>query len=62
MPVDAPSGAVTLRPATPADLALLRRWDEEPHVVASDPHDDWGWEEELGRDPDWAGAPAPRST
>lgn len=42
-----------LRPATPDDLDLLRRWDEMPHVVASDPNDDWNWEDELGRDPDW---------
>jgi aminoglycoside 6'-N-acetyltransferase len=45
--------AITLRPATPADLELLRTWDEQPHVVASDPHDDWGWEVELRRSPDW---------
>jgi aminoglycoside 6'-N-acetyltransferase len=44
---------VILRPAGPDDLALLRRWDEAPHVVASDPNDDWGWEAELGRNPDW---------
>ena len=42
-----------LRPATPADVELLRRWDEQPHVVASDPNDDWAWETELGRLPDW---------
>jgi aminoglycoside 6'-N-acetyltransferase len=44
---------VALRPAGPDDLELLRRWDEEPHVVASDPNDDWGWEAELARNPDW---------
>lgn len=44
---------VQLRRAGPDDLALLRRWDEQPHVVASDPNDDWGWEEELSRDPPW---------
>jgi aminoglycoside 6'-N-acetyltransferase len=44
---------VTLRPAAPADAPLLRRWDEAPHVVASDPNDDWGWESELARSPDW---------
>ncbi|HEX6317249.1 MAG TPA: GNAT family N-acetyltransferase [Burkholderiales bacterium] len=42
-----------MRPATPADLELLRGWDEQPHVVASDPNDDWGWETELARSPDW---------
>ena len=42
-----------LRPANPDDLRLLRRWDEQPHVVAADPNDDWGWEVELGRCPAW---------
>lgn len=42
-----------LRPATTDDVALLRHWDEQPHVVASDPHDDWGWETELAKKPDW---------
>jgi aminoglycoside 6'-N-acetyltransferase len=37
-----------LRPATGADVSLLRRWDEEPHIKASNPNDDWNWEEELG--------------
>ena len=44
---------VTLRPATLADVYLLRRWDEQPHVVQSDPNDEWNWEVELGRSPDW---------
>lgn len=44
---------MNLRPATLDDLALLRRWDEQPHVIASDPNDDWGWETELARSPDW---------
>ncbi len=44
---------VTLRPATPDDVPLLRHWDAQPHVVASDPNDDWGWETELARSPDW---------
>lgn len=42
-----------LRPATPADLDLLRHWDEQPHIVESDPNNDWGWETELTRNPDW---------
>ena len=42
-----------LRPATPDDAALLRHWDEQPHVLASDPNDDWDWENELARAPDW---------
>jgi aminoglycoside 6'-N-acetyltransferase len=51
-----PAGETTrlvLRPATLADAKLLRRWDGEPHVIASDPNDDWEWETELGRSPDW---------
>lgn len=42
-----------LRDATPDDLALLRIWDDEPHVLESDPNDDWGWETELARRVDW---------
>jgi aminoglycoside 6'-N-acetyltransferase len=44
---------INLRPATSADLTLLRHWDEQPHIIASDPNDDWGWEVELDRDPEW---------
>lgn len=44
---------VRLRPATLADAPLLRQWDDDPDVVASDPHDDWHWEEELAEVPDW---------
>lgn len=54
---DAVSGAagpaIRLRPATPDDLALLRHWDEQPHVIAAIPDSDWGWETELGRDAPW---------
>lgn len=44
---------IQLRPASIADLDLLRHWDEQPHVVESDPNDDWEWETELLRTPDW---------
>jgi aminoglycoside 6'-N-acetyltransferase len=44
---------IHLRPATLADLDLLKHWDEQTHVVEADPNDDWGWEIELGRTPDW---------
>lgn len=37
-----------LRRATLADVALLRRWDQQPHVVASNPNDPWSWEDDLG--------------
>ncbi len=42
-----------LRSATIDDLELLQHWDEQPHVIASDPNDDWHWQRELVRTPDW---------
>ena len=44
---------IQLRTATIDDLPLLEKWDEEPHVIESDPNDDWQWEIELSRSPDW---------
>lgn len=44
---------ITLRPATSDDLPLLLEWDQQPHVIDSDPSDDWDWETELVRTPDW---------
>ncbi len=44
---------MNLRSATLADAALLRYWDQQPHVRASDPNDDWAWEIELSKTPDW---------
>lgn len=44
---------IVLRPAALRDLALLRHWDTQPHVRASDPNDDWAWEVELCKAPDW---------
>lgn len=44
---------ITVRSAEPADLTLLRRWDEQPHVIASNPNDEWDWEGELRRSPEW---------
>ena len=44
--------AVSLRPATIEDLELLRHWHRQPHVIAA-AGDDWGWETELARHPDW---------
>lgn len=35
---------IRLRPATRTDVPLLEAWDDEPHVAASDPDDDWGWD------------------
>jgi aminoglycoside 6'-N-acetyltransferase len=45
--------SIKLRPANIDDLSLLQHWDEQPHVWASDPNDDWGWETELEKNPDW---------
>lgn len=45
--------SIILRPADSSDLEILRRWDEQPHVVASDPNDDWEWETELEKNPEW---------
>jgi len=44
-----------LRRATLEDVPMLRRWDEQPHVVASSGDDGgWDWEAEIPRDVDWA--------
>jgi aminoglycoside 6'-N-acetyltransferase len=51
--MERPIEEVRLRPAGPGDAALLRRWDEQAHVLAADPNDDWQWESELARSPDW---------
>jgi aminoglycoside 6'-N-acetyltransferase len=44
---------ISLRLATIADLPTVLHWDEQPHVMDSDPDDDWNWAEELTRYPDW---------
>ena len=44
---------MNLRTATLHDLALLKYWDEQPHVIAADPNDDWGWEVELSQSFYW---------
>ncbi len=46
---------IHLRSARPEDAAVLKRWDDEPHVLASDPNDDWCWEDALARTHDWGG-------
>lgn len=38
--MDAMNARMGLRPATSA----LCRWDDEPHVIASDPNSDWDGE------------------
>lgn len=44
---------LTLRPATPADQPLLEYWDQQPHVIASDPTGGWDWTRELSYAPSW---------
>ncbi|GAB3332152.1 GNAT family N-acetyltransferase [Marivirga atlantica] len=44
---------IKLRPATINDLDLLQYWDTQQHVIDCDPDDDWMWEEELKRNPEW---------
>lgn len=44
---------IDLREANLDDVIMLRHWDRQPHVVASDPNDNWAWETELARRPEW---------
>ncbi len=43
---------IKLRPATIEDLTLLQYWDQQPHIIACDPNDDWQWAKELKRNPE----------
>ena len=42
-----------LRTASIQDLDLLQYWDTKQHVIDCDPDDDWDWEKELNRSPEW---------
>ncbi|MEL7120667.1 MAG: GNAT family N-acetyltransferase [Bacteroidota bacterium] len=44
---------IALRPATIHDLDLVKYWDTKQHVIDSDPDDEWNWEIELKRNPEW---------
>ena len=44
---------IILRPANIDDLPILQAWDQQEHVIASDPNDDWDWACELRRNPEW---------
>jgi len=44
---------IVFRNADSNDLELLRHWDGQPHVIDSDPNDDWHWEHELQHFPVW---------
>jgi aminoglycoside 6'-N-acetyltransferase len=45
---------ITLRRAVPDDREMLERWDADPDVRASDPHDWWQWEKELASSSSWS--------
>lgn len=42
-----------LRLADLDDVAMLRQWDAQPHVIAAKGDEDWQWERELGYRPTW---------
>lgn len=53
MGAKADNSNIVLRLATIDDLELLQYWDEQPHVINSDPEGDWEWETELLNHPKW---------
>jgi aminoglycoside 6'-N-acetyltransferase len=44
---------ITLRSATIDDLELVKYWDKKQHIIDCDPDDEWNWEIELNRQPEW---------
>ncbi len=48
-----PKANISFRTASISDLALVLHWDQQEHVIASDPDEDWDWEYELQRCPPW---------
>lgn len=44
---------ITFREATLDDLDLLNHWDQQAHVIACDPDEDWEWEKELSMTVAW---------
>lgn len=53
MPQNEQETKINLRLADISDLETLKFWDTQKHVIDSDPNDDWNWEEELNKYPDW---------
>lgn len=47
------AGSMRLRPATRADLELLRSWDSQAHLIAARAAGAWGGEHDLARTPAW---------
>ena len=44
---------IQFRKANINDLEILKHWDKQEHVIASDPNDDWNWEVELLQESAW---------
>lgn len=44
---------VVLRPATQEGITTLRHWDQQAHNIEANPHDDWQWQDELGKNYPW---------
>lgn len=44
---------ITFRNATIEDLGLLLHWDQQQHVIDSDPDETWNWAYELPRTFSW---------
>lgn len=51
--MDPLSQVITLRAATIEDLPLLEYWDQQQHMIDSDPSDDWEWATELPKQVPW---------
>lgn len=51
--MDQLSQIITLRTASIDDLHILEYWDQQQHVIDSDPHDDWEWATELPKQVSW---------
>ena len=44
---------VVLRPATINDLDLLHYWDQQEHVIESNPNEDWDYASDLNAKKEW---------
>lgn len=44
---------IRLRNATIDDIAIIKYWDQQQHVIDCDPDDEWNWDYELPRTLEW---------
>jgi aminoglycoside 6'-N-acetyltransferase len=44
---------ITLRDVNIEDQPILEHWDEQAHVIDSDPNDDWDWATEIPKQVSW---------